>query len=154
MRDPPLHIACVHPEIPQNTGNIGRLCLGVGARLHLVAPLGFSISQKAVRRAGLDHWRHVDLQIHDDMQAFVGWCGGRRVHLFSSHGALPYTRVPFARGDVLVFGRESVGLPAALLEERGAYHIPLPGRGRSLNLSNSVAVVAYTALSHIDPRWF
>lgn len=155
MDEPVLHIALLHPEIPQNTGNIGRLCLGVGAALHLVHPLSFDTSAKAVRRAGLDYWKHVDLTEHPSGEAFWAWAEGRRVHLFSSHGSLgSHAEVPVQRGDVLLFGKESVGLPRELVEERGAWRIPMPGRIRSLNLSNAVAVVTYRALEAVEPGWF
>ena len=155
MADPTLHVALYHPEIPPNTGNVGRLCVALGARLHVVHPIGFSMDAKAVRRAGLDYWRHVDLQEHPDEQAFWSWAEGRRVHLFSARGAAPYTRCPFEASDVLLFGCETVGLPAELVEARGAYRIPmLPGPIRSLNLGNAVSVVAYQALQRIRPSLF
>ncbi len=154
MTAPALHLALLHPEIPGNTGNIGRLSLGLGARLHLVHPLGFDPSDRAARRAGIDHWTSVDRQEHASEQAFWAWAAGRRVHLFSAAGDRPYTEVPWQRGDVLLFGRESVGLPRALVAERGAWRIPTPGPVRSLNLSNAVAVVAYRALEQLEPALF
>jgi len=154
MAEPLFHLALVEPEIPQNTGNIGRLSLAVGARVHLVHPLGFRTDEKAVRRAGLDYWRHVDVVEHADLASFLAWAEGRAVHLFSSHGTRPYARLPFAEGDVYVFGRESVGLPRALVEARGAWGIPMVGPTRSLNLSNAAAVVAYAALQHLRPSLF
>jgi tRNA (cytidine/uridine-2'-O-)-methyltransferase len=152
--EPRLHLALIHPQIGPNAGNAGRLCLGLGARLHLVHPLGFSTGDKAVRRAGLDYWKQVDVVEHADLDAFLAWADGRRLHLFSARGTEPYTRAPFERGDVLVFGCESVGLPPDLVEERGAWQIPMPGPTRSLNLSNAVAVVAYTALQRFEPDLF
>lgn len=154
MDEPILHIALYHPEIPPNTGNVGRLCAGVGARLHVVHPIGFSMDQKAVRRAGLDYWKHVDVMEHADEAAFWAWAEGRRVHLYSSHGERSYTSPRYARGDVLLFGRESDGLPEALVRARGAWRIPLGGAVRSLNLSNAVAVVTYQALQHVAPERF
>jgi len=154
VAEPVLHIALLHPEIPGNTGNIGRLSLGLGARLHLVHPLGFDPSDKAARRAGLDHWGSVDRQEHESAEAFWTWSQGRRVHLFSAAGTRPYTQVHWQRGDVLVFGRESEGLPRTLVAERGAWRVPTPGPVRSLNLSNAVAVVAYRALEHLEPALF
>ena len=109
--EPRFHIALVEPEIGPNAGNVGRLSLGIGARLHFVHPLGFQTDDKAVRRAGLDYWKHVDLQEHENLDAFWHWVGTRRVHLFSTKGQRGYMDCPFARGDVLVFGRESRGLP-------------------------------------------
>ncbi len=151
---PVFHVALVHPEIPQNAGNVGRMCLGIGARLHLVHPLGFSTSEAAVRRAGLDYWKHVDLMEHADLDAFWAWAAARRVWCLSSHGSVPYTRAPFAEGDVLVFGRESVGLPPEVLFGRDALQIPMTGPTRSLNLSNAAAVVAYAALARVRPELF
>ncbi len=146
---PRMHIALIHPEIAPNTGNIGRLCLGVGATLHLVHPLGFSTSEKAVRRAGLDYWRHVSLREHEDLPSFWRWVGDRPAHLFSTKGEGGYLDCPYAPGDVLVFGCESRGLSEALVAERGAWRIPVDGPVRSLNLSNAVAVIAYAALHRI-----
>ncbi len=149
-----LHVACLHPEIPQNTGNIGRICVGLGMHLHLVHPLGFSVSQKAVRRAGVDHWKKVHLTEHADLNRFLSWAHGRRIHMFSRHGHRPYTSIRFRKGDVLVFGRESVGLPQFLLDQYGAFFLPTPGPIRSLNLSNTVAVVSYAAMLQIEPGLF
>jgi tRNA (cytidine/uridine-2'-O-)-methyltransferase len=152
--EPNFHIALICPEIAPNTGNAGRLCLAVGARLHLVHPLGFQTDEKAVRRAGLDYWKQVDVVEHASAEAFWAWVGDRPAHLFSSHGATVFTAAPFARGDVLVFGRESVGLPRVWVTARGGYSIPMVGPTRSLNLSNAVSVVAYAALARIEPRLF
>lgn len=152
MSDPWLNIALVHPEIPPNTGNVGRLVVGLEARLHLVHPLGFDIDEKAVRRAGIDHWRHVDLQEHADLDAFETWAEGRRLHLFSTHGVPAHTEVHYAPGDVLVFGCESKGLPDDWVTRRGgAVRIPLWGPIRSLNLSNAVAVAAFEAARQLRP---
>ncbi len=155
MDDPLLHVALYHPEIPPNTGNVGRLCVAVGAVLHVVHPIPFQMDEKAVRRAGLDYWRHVTLVEHADTAAFWAWAEGRRVHLFSAHGAEPYTRCPFEQGDVLLFGRETVGLPHELVEQKGAWRIPMAdGPIRSLNLANAVSVVVYAAVARIGPSWF
>lgn len=155
MDDPTLHIALYHPEIPPNTGNAGRLCVAVGAMLHVVHPISFQMDEKAVRRAGLDYWRHVALQEHPDEEAFWDWAAPRRVHLFSARGRQPLHEARFERGDVLLFGRETTGLPDELVDRRGAYFIPMaPGPIRSLNLSNAVAVVVYQALAQIQPAWW
>ena len=152
---PALHIALVHPEIGPNAGNAGRLCLGLGARLHLVHPLGFQTDDKAVRRAGLDYWKHVDVVEHADLDQFLHTMSGRRLHLFSSHGATRYTAPSYQPGDVLVFGPESVGLPADLVAAHGGgLVIPMVGPTRSLNLSNAVAVAAYRAMVDIAPTDF
>jgi tRNA (cytidine/uridine-2'-O-)-methyltransferase len=146
---PLFHLALLHPEIPQNAGNIGRLCLGLGARLHLVHPLGFSTDEKAVRRAGLDYWRHVDVMEHPDLDAFLAWASGRRRFLFSGFGGRTLPALPHARDDIYVFGRESTGLPGWWLEHEGAWQIPMTGPIRSLNLSNAAAIVAYQAMTRL-----
>jgi tRNA (cytidine/uridine-2'-O-)-methyltransferase len=150
----PLHIALYRPEIPPNTGNAGRLCVATGATLHVIHPIGFSMDEKQVRRAGLDYWPHLRLVEHADADAFWAWAGERPVHLFSSHGDRPHTACPFAEDDVLLFGPESVGLPKEWVAARGAYRIPMGGPVRSLNLSNAVAIVVYAALPTLRPAWF
>ncbi len=152
--EPLFHLVMYEPEIPQNSGNVGRLCLAVQARLHLVHPLGFDVDEKAVRRAGLDYWRYVDVVEHADGPAFWEWAAGRRCYLFSSLAEQVYTKIPFARGDVYLFGRESVGLPQALVDERGGWRLPMVGATRSLNVSNAAAIVAYAALQAIEPAIF
>lgn len=154
MSDPVLEIALIEPEIPPNTGNVGRLVVGMQLRLHVVHPIGFRMDDKAVRRAGLDYWKHVDLVEHESLAAFLDAMEGRRLHLYSSRGTAPFTQADVQPGDVLVFGRESTGLPRDLVEERGAYVIPMTGVTRSLNLSNAVAVVTYDALRRVQPELF
>ena len=111
---------------------------------------------KQVRRAGLDYWKHVDLQEHPDEAHFWAWVGDRRIHLFSAHGRNgPHTEASYELGDVLLFGCETKGLPRALVEARGAWQIPMrPGPIRSLNLSNAVAVCAMEAVRQIRPAWY
>jgi tRNA (cytidine/uridine-2'-O-)-methyltransferase len=145
----PVHIVLVHPEIPHNTGAVGRLCVGLDSPLHLIRPLGFAITSSWVRRAGLDYWEHLDLRIHDDWDAFLAAFGPGRLHLASTRGAGSLYDRSFAPGDALVFGNESHGLPEALyLRYRSAlFQIPMPGQhARSLNLANAVAVAAYEAM--------
>ncbi len=154
MDDPALHIVLYHPEIPPNTGNVGRLCLGLRLRLHVVHPIGFSMSEKQVRRAGLDYWKHVDLVEHADPDAFWTWAAGRSVRLYSTRGTRSFIQCRHRSGDVLVFGRESTGLPPELVEAHGAWTIPMDGPIRSLNLSNAVAVVAYHAMPQLRPGLF
>ncbi len=154
MSEPRLHVVLYNPEIPPNTGNVGRLCVGIGARLHVVHPIGFSMDQRQVRRAGLDYWKHVDLVEHEDGDAFWAWAEGRRIHLYSSHGTATYASVTHEPGDVLVFGRESVGLPKDIIAKHGALTIPMDGPTRSLNLSNAVAIVVYNALQTVAPTLF
>ncbi len=148
---PTFHIALLQPEIGPNAGNIGRLCLGLGAHLHLVHPLGFQTDEKAVRRAGLDYWKHVSVTEHASTDAFWEWNEERPFSLFSAHGSSTYMDAPFEPGHVLVFGCESVGLPKSLVAQHGAWKIPMLGPTRSLNLSNAVAVVAYGALHKMNP---
>ena len=150
MTDPVLHIVLVEPQIPQNTGTIGRLCVATGARLHLVEPLGFEIDEKRVRRAGLDYWKHVDLHLHPTWEA----CRGAiqvpedRWWFFSTHADKTYDDASYQNGDVLVFGKETKGLGPALLDQFRSQSrtIPLLGPVRSLNLSTSVGIVTYEAL--------
>ena len=152
--EPDLHIALVEPEIPQNTGNIGRLCLGLGARLHLVHPLGFQVDEKAVRRAGLDYWKSVDCMEHPTSDAFWEWVDDRPFHLFSTKGKRGFAEAVYPAGCVLIFGPESRGLPKEWIEQHQAATIPMSGDIRSLNLSNSVAVAAYFAMMKIRPELF
>ncbi len=152
--DPVLHIALMNPEIGPNAGNIGRLCLGIGARLHLIHPLGFQTDDKAVRRAGLDYWRHVDVVEHQSSEAFWAWAHGRSVYPFTTKSKDSYAQITFARGDILLFGPESRGLAESVLSQRGGWTIPMTGPIRSLNLSNAVAVVAYAALQQLEGDLF
>jgi tRNA (cytidine/uridine-2'-O-)-methyltransferase len=151
----PLHIALVEPEIPPNTGNIGRLCAATQSRLHLVEPLGFRIDEHAVRRAGLDYWPLVDLHVHPNWGALLDAHqrmvpGGRR-WLFSGKARHSYLEIRFAAGDLLIFGKESVGLPEALLqaEAERVVGIPTIGAVRSLNLANAVSIAVYEALRQL-----
>jgi tRNA (cytidine/uridine-2'-O-)-methyltransferase len=154
MPGPALHIALYQPEIPPNTGNVGRLCLGLELRLHVVHPIGFSMDAKAVRRAGLDYWKHVDLMEHADGDAFWSWAQGRRVHVFSTRATSSYAAATYQEGDVLLFGGESKGVPAGVLERGMGRRIPMSGRIRSLNLSNAVAVATYHAMGQVRPGLF
>ena len=151
---PALHIALMSPEIGPNTGNIGRLCLGIGARLHLIHPLGFQTDDKAVRRAGLDYWKNVDVVEHENGAAFWKWATARRVHLFSTKVDQSYAQIVWKQGDVALFGPESRGLSEELIAERGAFTIPMTGPIRSLNLANAVAVITYSALQKLQPELF
>jgi tRNA (cytidine/uridine-2'-O-)-methyltransferase len=143
-----MHIALIEPEIPGNTGSIGRVCVGTGTPLHLVGPLGFAIDEAAVRRAGLDYWHKVQLHRHHDHQALRAAMPGQRFWYFSAHGKLRYDEAAYGPDDVLVFGRESVGLAKDLL---AAYpddtvYLPTNREIRSLNLANCVTAVLYEAL--------
>ncbi|MCC6766219.1 MAG: tRNA (cytidine(34)-2'-O)-methyltransferase [Deltaproteobacteria bacterium] len=142
-----MHVALVEPEIPPNTGSIARLCAATGTPLHLIGTLGFSIDDKHLKRAGLDYWPWVDVRRHADWAAFTAAVPGRRLG-FSARATRPYTSVAYAPGDVLVFGCETRGLPAAIRDELAAelYAIPIANPNvRSLNLANAVAIVLYEA---------
>jgi len=130
------------------------LAVGLGVRLHLIAPLGFDLSEKAVRRAGIDHWSKVDLQTHASLKEFMSWVGKRRLLAFSAQGKHSYADLDVAQGDVLLFGPESRGLDPDFVDQHGAWKMPLPGDVRSLNLSNAVSVAAYHALRCVSPELF
>lgn len=150
--DPYLHIVLVAPEIPGNTGNVGRLCAGTNIWLHLVRPLGFELSNKHLRRAGLDYWPHVQLCVHEDFAAIEAIFSPERMHLFSAKGTEIYTERTYLPGSALVFGRETKGLGDEI-RERYADRltlIPKTGAVRSLNLSNAVAIAAYEAMRQLD----
>ena len=153
MNEPLFHIALFNPEIPQNTGNIGRLSLGVGARLHIILPIGFSLSEKAVRRAGLDYWKHVDLQIHENWEKFLDWSKDRQLILMSTKAATNISKVPIKPNCIILFGPETKGLPTALLEQYGCCKIPMKKHIRSYNLSNSVAITSYFVLQNLEKDW-
>jgi tRNA (cytidine/uridine-2'-O-)-methyltransferase len=150
--EPKLHVVLHQPEIPHNTGSVGRTCVAVGAKLWLVRPLGFRIDDYYLRRAGLDYWEHLECEVVDDWNALTaklnGQSPGHRLWFFTKTAARTYTSVKFEHRDVLVFGSESNGLPQSLLEPNRdrALRIPVREQVRSLNLSNSVAIVAYEAL--------
>lgn len=138
----------VEPEIPPNTGNISRLCVGTNTTLHLVGKLGFDIDEKTVKRAGLDHWPHLNLKEHPDLESLVSQSSDARFLYFSKYAKTPYTEARFQPGDYLVFGSETRGLPRKIIEqnEDSAYYIPTTKQVRSLNLSNACAVVLYEAI--------
>jgi tRNA (cytidine/uridine-2'-O-)-methyltransferase len=148
----PLHVVLVEPEIPPNAGNVARLCAATGCALHLVEPLGFSIDDRALKRAGLDYWASVDLTVHASLEAFLAAFDPSRLWLLSTRGGRSYADAPYTRGDALVFGKETAGLPAALLARDPArtLRIPMrPGGVRSLNLSTAAGIVTYAALARL-----
>ena len=147
----PFHIVLVEPEIPQNTGNIGRLAAATASRLHLVGRLGFRIDEKAVRRAGLDYWHLVALEQHLDLAHFTHEHEGARLRLFSATATRSYLDAGFQPGDALVFGKESVGLDSDLLARypEATFGVPTLGPVRSLNLANAVAIVLFEALREV-----
>jgi tRNA (cytidine/uridine-2'-O-)-methyltransferase len=150
-----LHVALLEPEIPPNTGNIARLCAATGAVLHLIGRLGFRLDEPSLRRAGLDYWPSVNLKRHASLADFESDCNLGRIFCFSAHAATPYTRMAYQDGDYLLFGNESSGLPACVLERHAerTVCIPMPaGKVRSLNLSTAAGIAVYEALRQVN-RW-
>ena len=143
-----MHIVLVNPEIPQNTGNIARTCAATGAKLHLIKPLGFELSDKYLKRAGLDYWHMMSLEIHESWNDFCEKYPGARLHLATTKAPRDYCGAHFFDEDFLVFGRETKGLDEELLASNyeKCIRIPMVADARSLNLSNSVAIVLYEAL--------
>ena len=147
-----LNIVLVEPEIPQNCGNIARTCAATGCVLHLIRPLGFDISEKAVRRAGLDYWSLVDVRDYENLEDFFRKNDVRRMWCLSTKAPRKYTEASFQDGDYLFFGKETKGLPEAFLEahRESCIRLPMIAEARSLNLSNSVAITVYEALRQLD----
>jgi len=148
-RSKPFSIVLVNPEIPQNTGNIARLCAATGASLHLAGSIGFSLEERAVRRAGLDYWHMVDVHVCANLSECLEGLGDYKPILFSSKSSRCYLDAPFKQGSTLVFGAESVGLPEETERKykENLYGIPtVSGTVRSLNLANSVSIALYRAL--------
>jgi len=142
------HVALHEPEIAPNTGNLMRLTVNTGCRLHLIEPLGFSLDEARVRRAGLDYREFAAVERHEGWTAFLERVEGRRIFAFTQHASTVYTDVFYERGDVLVFGKESTGLPETVLESdaiTAAVRIPIAPLGRSLNLANAAAIGVYEA---------
>jgi tRNA (cytidine/uridine-2'-O-)-methyltransferase len=142
------HVVLYQPEIPPNTGNAMRLCANTGMQLHLIEPLGFSLEDKELRRAGLDYREWVDVRTHSDFASFLAAVSPSRVLAFTTHATRRYTDLQYREGDALLFGPETRGLPAALLEAippEQRLRLPLQPNNRSLNLSNAVAVAVYEA---------
>ena len=151
---PWVHVVLHQPEIPHNTGSVGRTCLAVGAKLWLVRPLGFRVDDYYLRRAGLDYWEHLDWETQDDCQTLMEILPPERMWLFTKKATQSYADVQYQAGDVFVFGCESQGLPDHLLQafpER-QLKIPIRPQVRSLNLSNAVAVTLYEALRQLGPQ--
>jgi tRNA (cytidine/uridine-2'-O-)-methyltransferase len=153
----PLHIALYQPEIPPNTGNIQRLCANIGAQLHLIRPLGFQLSDKKSKRAGMDYAQKLDMQIHDSYQhfsnAFTSQYNQRRIFALTTRGSTTHVEPTFANNDVFLFGPETRGLPEEVLTEipmANWLRLPMQPDSRSLNLSNAAAVMAYEAWRQLD----
>ena len=147
---PSFNLVLVHPQIPNNTGAIGRLCVNAGARLHIVKPIGFDISEKAVRRAGLDYWHKLDLTLWESLEDFLSQSGvnADNVHLATTKTDTPYFERHFKEGDFLLFGSETAGLPRELMKRFSDAHctIPMTKDGRSLNLAISCGIILYDAI--------
>lgn len=152
------HIVLVHPEIHWNTGNIGRTCLAAGATLHLIKPLGFSLESRHVKRAGLDYWPRVQLRLWDNFEHFEKKLGPQsdEIALLTKLGEKPFWAMPAARRLFLIFGSETGGLPQSILSKysRHAYHIPITGDIRSLNLSTAAGIALYESLRHTGLKHF
>lgn len=154
---PPLEIILFQPEIPQNTGNVGRLCAFTGARLHLIEPLGFSLDDRYLRRSGMDYWQHLEVHRHSSWEAFrESAVFPRRIWLFTTHASRTYWEADFQKGDGLLFGNEGHGCPDWLHGEIGeSRRITLPRYNeqplRSLNLSTAVGIAAYEAMRQFGP---
>lgn len=148
-----IHIVLVEPEIPPNTGNVARTCAATGSVLHLVRPLGFSLDEKSLRRAGLDYWPYVKLEVHDSLDDFLDRYRNNRMWLSTTKGSRLFTEVEFRDEDMLLFGKETAGLPKTFIESNQDKTIRIPmsrdTRLRSFNLSNSASIVAFEALRQL-----
>lgn len=150
------NIVLVAPEIPQNSGTIGRLAVSTNSKLHLIKPLGFSLDDKYLKRAGLDYWQYLDLAVYENWDSFLADNPGGRMFFLSTHGTKSYFDTEYQIGDYLIFGRESGGLPPELYQKYSdsLRLIPMPGEhSRSLNLANSVSIVLYEALRQTRKLW-
>ncbi len=147
-----MHIILHQPEIPGNTGNIGRTCVATGTSLHLIEPLGFRLDEKSIRRAGMDYWEHLDVARYMNFKEFKEMHPGARIWMATTKAKQSYTDVTYKPDDYIMFGRESAGIPEEILveHEKHCIRIPMLPAIRSLNLSNSVAIVLYEALRQQD----
>ena len=143
-----LNIVLYEPEIPDNTGNIGRTCVATGTKLHLIEPLKFQLTDRAVKRAGMDYWKDVDVTRYFDWQDFLERNPGAKIYMATTKGRQLYTEVSYEPDCYLMFGKESAGIPEKILKEHKetCIRIPMMGESRSLNLSNAAAIVLYEAL--------
>ncbi len=143
-----MHIVLHQPEIPANTGNIGRTCVATGTSLHLIEPLGFRLDEKSIKRAGMDYWQHLDVNTYINFEDFKAKHPGAKIWYASTKAKNVYTDVKFGPDDFIMFGKESAGIPEEILveNEENCIRIPMLSEIRSLNLSNSVAIVLYEAL--------
>lgn len=143
-----MNIVLLEPEMPANTGNIGRTCVATGTKLHLIEPLGFRLNDKLIKRAGLDYWDKLDITVYSDFQDFLDKNPGAKIYMATTKGLHVYSDVAYRPNDYLMFGKESAGIPEEILldNQDRCIRIPMWGDVRSLNLSNSVSIVLYEAL--------
>lgn len=147
-----MNIVLIEPEIPNNTGNIGRLALASGCHLHLVKPFGFEINDARLKRAGLDYWQHISVSCYENIDEFFKINKGKNMVFLSSHGTKNHWDIPFKDDLFLIFGKESVGLPKSIINKHSnqVFKIPLYSKHvRSLNLANAVSIVVYEGLKHL-----
>lgn len=149
-----LHVALIHPEIPYNTGNISRLCVGADAALHIVEPVGFKLDNQQLLRAGLDHWESLELCRYPSLDVFLTQQSQHRFILTTKRAERCYLDIDYEPGDFLLFGAESTGLPQSMTDryQESLVYIPMPGHVRSINVSNAVAIVVYEALRQFRMR--
>lgn len=147
-----MNIVLLEPEIPANTGNIGRTCVATGTKLHLIEPMGFRLNEKEIRRAGLDYWKDLDVTVYDNYQDFLEKNPNAKIYMATTKAQHSYTHVEYEEDCFIMFGKESAGIPEELLLENkmNTIRIPMVGDIRSLNLGNSVAIILYEALRQND----
>ncbi len=147
-----MHVVLHEPEIPSNTGNIGRTCVATGSVLHLIKPLGFRLNEKSLMRAGLDYWHDLDVRVYEDYREFLEKNPGAKIYYATTKAHKTYAEVPYGPDDYILFGKESAGIPEEILvdNEERCIRIPMKAENRSLNLANSVAIVLYEALRQQD----
>ena len=152
LYEPRCHVVLYQPEIPYNTGSVGRTCVAAGAKLWLVRPLGFRLDDYYLRRAGLDYWQYLQWEVVDDWDALIGRLPPREPWLLTKSGTQPYTAVRFEPGEIFIYGSESQGLPTWIREQFASrlLRVPIRPDARSLNLSNTVAIVTFEALRQWD----
>ena len=151
---PQLNVVLLEPEIPANTGNIGRTCVATGTRLHLIEPLGFQLTEKAIKRSGMDYWKDLDVTRYANFEDFLERNPGAKIYMATTKARKVYTEAEYEPDCFLMFGKESAGIPEEILlrYQKTSVRIPMIGETRSLNLSNSVAIMLYEALrqNHFD----
>lgn len=147
-----MNIVLLEPEIPANTGNIGRTCVATGTRLHLIEPMGFRLNEKEIKRAGLDYWKDLDVTVYDSYQDFLNKNPNAKIYMATTKARHSYTHVKYDSDCYIMFGKESAGIPEELLlaNKENTIRIPMVGDIRSLNLGNSVAIILYEALRQND----